>query len=469
MYHDLKSPGCITVLVYLFLAVFTVSAQNGAPFVLSKYFGKKTVKNIAVEETWNGSQWMNYTKKITSYDIGSNCLDEVIQKWNGTRWTNESRILTCYDRLQLENAKVSYKWNKNYWEVIDGFRLYVDTVMNNGRRLVLHDCEWVPQKKIWIAEDSIFYDARGRILRHVSNDYNSPEDLKGDVKAMTTSEYIYQSDDIWMESKTTLHSDKKRTEKELFRYRKVADAPLTTFNIDCWDERINRWIQNTARLYRKDRNKFSVYDSIEESINGKPVPVYVDDENRDSSGNLVSQRLIIRAYDENKKKWSGTYYKWERVRSNSDYYAAESTFTLSPSGGNWKLTSYEKKLCRHPLTGGFEESGFYDEDFKTWEYYQTIDTLHSTGILLNKENFFDRKGKRWIPLTDFSYSRAGDTISILKTWFDIDKNSWCNDSLFSIRTDASGTAISRTNLVWTQSGLFSERWNNVSKITYTRE
>lgn len=472
MYHDFKIPGrmCIIALTGLLLAVFPIKAQNSESFILSKNLGKKMTKNVSIEETWNGSQWMNYTKKIISYDPGSNCLDEVNQKWSRSSWINDTRTLTSYDRLHLENAKVTFKWKKNGWEVIEGVRLYVDTVLNSCR-LVLHNCDWEPQKKIWIAEDSIFYDVQGRIIRHVSNVYDSPEKLRSDIDAVTTSEYIYLSDDMWMESKTTNRSGKKRTEKELFRYRKIAQAPLIIFLIDCWDERINRWIQNTARLYRKNRNQFSVYDSIEESINGQSVPVYVDDENRDSSGNLISQRIIVRKYDENRKNWSGTYYKWERVRSNSEneYNMAESTFTLNASGGNWILTSYEKKLCRHPLKGGYEESGFYDENFKTWEYYQTIDTLHPSGIILSKENFFDLKRKQWIPLTDFSYSRAGDSISILKTWFDIDKNNWSNDSLFTIQTDASGAAISRTNLVWTQSGLFSERWDKVVKITYTRE
>ncbi|MBN1602089.1 MAG: hypothetical protein JW915_10800 [Chitinispirillaceae bacterium] len=471
MYHDFKISGCITALAGLFLAVFPIKAQNNESINVSKYFGKKTTKNITIEETWNGSQWMNYTKKIISYDPGSNCLDEVNQKWSRSSWINDTRTLTSYDRLLLENAKVTFKWKKKGWEVIEGVRLYVDTVMNNGCRLVLHNCEWEPQKKIWIAEDSIFYDVQGRIKRHVSNDYDSPEQLRNDISAVTTSEYIYQGDDMWMETKITNHSDKKRIEKELFRYRKIAEAPLTIFMIDCWDERINRWIQNTARLYRKNKNRFSVYDSIEESINDQSVPVYVEDENRDFSGNLISQRIIVKKYDESKKNWSGTYYKWERVPSNSEneYNAAESTFTLNASDGNWILTSYEKKQCRHPLAGGYEECGFYDENLKTWEYYQTIDTLHSSGIILSKETFFDLRRKQWVPLTDYSYFRAGDSISVLKTWFDTDNNNWSNDSLFTIRTDASGAAISRTNLVWKQSGLFNERWDKVRKITYTRE
>jgi hypothetical protein len=471
MFYKTKNSAFHTVLFCVLIGSVSIAEQIRKPLFVGINDEKNTVCNVAIQEEWRESAWINFAKSTVCYSFKSNYLKEEIQKWNGNEWLNESCKISCYDKLQFENAKVLYRWNKiGYWEMVEGERSYVDTIMNNGYRLILYNCLWEPKKKIWIAEDSIFYDLKGQISKQVSRDSVYSEESKKKTGVVVTSEFLYLNENTWIEVQTTNYPEEKNVEKEQYRYRKINNFSIPAYIIDAWDEEVNGWILNTAKLFRKQNNSRCVYDSIEEIINGQATPVYISEEQRDISGNLMLRRIKIREYDEDKNEWNGNYYKWERSRCMSDkeYYAAESSFTLDSSGKSWQLNNYEKKVCRHPLNGKYEESAYYDKNLKELEFVQTFDTLLSSGILINKENFFDSEKKQWVPLTDFTYTQSEDTISIIKTSFDIDKNKWDNDSLIFIQVDSLGVIVSRINQVWTQDGLFTGKWKNASRINYKK-
>ncbi|NLE02805.1 MAG: hypothetical protein GX640_23305 [Fibrobacter sp.] len=453
---------------FLFLIIMISQSKAADDRSISKS-GKIPQKTVMLEENWNESNWIKNLKTMISFDSTTGYYEEIIQKWNGSNWDNTTRKEMYFDKFKYNKATISYKWSSGQWILTSGFRSIVDTILKNGNRLVLYDVNWNPALKGWVADDSIFYDSKSRIKKRVVKDTEVLNN-KDTVKTITLSENIYQNDNIWIEVQSTWRSNSKQVDKERYRYRRTDDSSRECYSIDYWDDDANRWIPNTARLYRQSDFPSLVYDSLEEFINNKFVPVYVSLECRDPEGNLMQQHIYEKKFDESTGTWSGTSFKWDRTFNSHEnrYIVAESTFVLDQYGKSWVLTGYENNQCRFPFDGGYTESGSYEDTFKMWEFDRSFDTLLPCGLLLSGENYCDIENKKWLPLTDFSYTQMNDSAIVVKSYFNIDKKNWINDSLFSLKLSPKGQVISRINHVWIQNGLFSGKWNKISKISYLR-
>lgn len=455
--------------ITFFLMVFGASilfAQNETASITKKR------EDVIIEEVWKGYSWASNKRRTLTYDSAGNCISELLEIWDGSRWEKESLIQSAYDDLHYKTCLLIYKRNNSSsgWELTEGYRMMIDTIKEKSERVVLHDAQWDPVKKNWFASDSIFYDKKGRVSKTVNTEKIFSDEKIDSIQIINTVENNYLNENCWVETNKTWRSDTKKTESERYRYRKIGNSSLQEFSLDYWDNRMNRWVPNTAKLYRYLEGDKIKTDSLEEYIDDKLVPVYVSSQIRDSKGNLILSRFWQKSLDEKTKKWSGKCWKWERkFNANSNSFTVEeSLFVADNSGKKWNLVSYENKICKIPSSGDITESGKLEEISNVWQYEKIFDTLTTSGVFLNGELYYDEKMKRWVPTLRCDIRKESDSTVITTQLLDLGNNEWKNDSLFVVRTDSEGKVTSRINYVWTRSGLLNGNWTKASRITFIR-
>lgn len=454
----------ISIILVFTSSLFSVQDQTQS--------NNKYKEQVIIEEKWKGYNWSIDSRRTLTYDSHGNCISELIEKWNGNGWVREMMVKSTYDGLhqQVSSCKYKPKNNSSGWDLIEGYRSKIDTTIGKSKRVVFYNAEWDQVNKTWIASDKIYYDNKGRIAKSVCREISYSDTSNDSIIFIETSENNYLNDNSWVEISNKLRSDKLKGESERFRYRQISDSGEKVYAVDVWDNEMNRWITNTARLFRKNTGNLIEIDSIEEIIGEKSIPVYVSAETRDSSGNILQYRVWQKNYNEEKKKWTGKYEKWDRVYNAviNNYTVAESVFVADSVGLNWKLIRYENKICKVPSAGDITESGYYEALINDWQYEKSFDTLASFGVFINGECFYDEVNKKWLPTLKCNISKDADSTKIITERLDMQNNEWKNDSLFVVRTDSQGKIMSRINYVWARTGMFNENWSKVSRITYTR-
>jgi hypothetical protein len=342
----------------------------------------------------------------------------------------------------------------------------IDTVNNKSNRIVLSNAVWDPDKKKWFADDSVFYDKKGRVIKNVNIDTAISDSGNDTLISIETSEYNYQSDIIWIETNKKWRSDNRKTELEKYRYRQITCSPMQYYTIDYWDEKMNRWVTNTAKLFRKNTDSVEI-DSIEEIIEDVSVPVYVSSKVKDGDGNILMNRYWRKSKDENTGKWEGKYFKWERNYNDKQnkFVIAESLFVINTNGIDWKLKNYQNEICKIPSAGNIVESGNFENKINMWSFERSFDTLTSSGIALIGEEYFDEEKKKWMPMLRINSTKNSDS-TVITTERLNDNGEWNNDSMFVVRQDIDGNVLSKINYVWTKTGIFSENWVKASRHTY---
>lgn len=427
-------------------------------------------EEITIEEKWRGYDWTNNIRCLNTYDSEGNCVSKLMERWNSYRWENESWEKYTFDELHHKTSSILLKWNKDSgkWIFSEGSRAVIDTSDRKSNRIVLHNASWNPSSNSWDSEDSIFYDKKGRIIKTVNRDLTVSDSLNDTLLIIETTENSYQGDKVWIEQSKTWRSDTKETVSDRYRYRMINDAPMELYAIDYWDDKMNRWIPNTAKLFRKVENNYIVLDSIEEIIDDRSVPVYVSSETRDIRGNVMQHRFWQKSIDEATKKWTGTYIKWERNYNAemNKFTIAESTFISDTSGCKWQLMNYQNQMCKIPSFSGTTEAGDYETTYKNWQFEKIVDTLVPCGLLVSSEQYYNEDKKQWLPTIKFTTIVGTDSTVVTTERLDQDKGEWNNDSLFVVRLDKSGKLLSRTNYAWARTGMLNGNWTKVSRITY---
>lgn len=431
---------------------------------------KKTQLNeVIIEETWRGLSWNKNTKMTRNYDTNQNCISVMKENWNGTKWEKETLEKYSYDKLHRKLSSEFYSWNMKTgkWELVEGSREVFDTVNSKSNKVVLYDAVWNLSEKRWDSSDSIYYDKKNRIIKSVSkeisiSDYNNDTLIK-----IETNNYNYQTDKIWIETNKVWQSDTKKTDIEKYRYRQVENEPMQIYMIDYWDDRMNRWIPNTASLYRTHSDNIET-DSVEEIINDKPVPVYVSSKLKDNDGNVIVNNYWSKNVNEKTGKWNGTYVKWQREYDDNQKRVAivESVFVADSNGSQWQLKSYQNEICKIPSAGNIVENGNFEFNINLWSFERSFDTLINSGINLTGEEYFDEEKKKWMPTLKFTSKVGSDSTVISTELLDMDNGQWSNDSMFVVRYDKDGKIISKTNHVWARAGLLNGDWVKASRQTY---
>lgn len=432
----------------------------------------KNREEVIIEEVWKGYNWSNNKRRTLTYDSAGNCISELSEIWNGSRWEKESLIQSVYDDLHYKTCLFIYKRKNNSsgWELTEGYRMMIDTTKGKSERVVLYDAQWDPVKKSWFAPDSIFYDKKGRVSKTVNVEKVYSDEKNDSIQNIHTVENNYLNENCWVETNKTWRSDTKKTESERYRYRKIGNSSPQEYTIDYWDNKMNRWIPNTAKLFRYEEGDQIKTDSLEEYIDDELVPVYVSSQIRDSKGNLLLSRTWQKSLDEETNKWSGKYWKWERNfnEHTKSYTVSESLFVADNTGKKWNLVSFENKVCKIPSAGDIIESGQLEDISNVWQYEKYFDTLTVGGVFLNGKLYYDEKMKNWVPTLRCDIKKESDSTVITTELLDLGINEWKIDSLFVVKIDSEGKTISRINYVWTRSGLLNGNWAKASRITFIK-
>ncbi len=432
----------------------------------------KNREDVIIEEVWKGYSWSSNKRRTLTYDFTGNCISEMTEKWNGSKWEKESLIQSSYDDLHYKVCLMVHKRNSSStgWELMEGYRMLIDTIKGKSERVVLYDAQWDAAKKQWFAPDSIFYDKKGRVIKTVNIEKFYSNEKNDSFHIVNTVTNNYLNNNSWVETNKKWRSDTKKAESERYRYRKVGNSAPQEFAIDYWDNTMNRWIANTAKLFRNVEGNQIKTDSLEEYIDDEFVPVYTSSQIHDTNGNLLMHRFWQKSLDEQTKKWDGKYWKWERNYNSStkSYTVAESLFVADNSGEKWNLVSYENKTYKVPSSGDIIEWGQLEDISNVWQYEKYFDTLTIGGVFLNGEFYYDEEMKKWIPTLRYSINKEPDSTVITTELLDLRNNEWKKDSLFVVRLDSEGKTISRVNYIWTRSGVLNGNWIKASRMTYIK-
>ena len=130
----------------------------------------KNREDVIIEEVWKGYNWSNHKRRTLTYDSSGNCISELSEIWNGTKWEKESLIRSIYDDLHYKTGILIHKRNSKSsgWELVEGYRMMIDTIKGKSQKVVLHDAKWDPVKKCWFSPDSMFYDKKERVIKTVN-------------------------------------------------------------------------------------------------------------------------------------------------------------------------------------------------------------------------------------------------------------------------------------------------------------
>jgi hypothetical protein len=417
------------------------------------------------------TKWDNTLRSTSTYDSLGRITEEITEKWNGKKWNNFSKNEFQYERFFQEIATYNYDWNSkgSIWILGDGSRKYLDTLDKKGNRLYLENLTYDKVNKKWEATDSTFYDNKKRIEKTVSKNRDSSSMRLNTNETIETCDYYYQSDNVWIETYKTYTTNSKGINVERLRYRKKNDGPTIQYAVDYWDSQTNRWIPNTAQLYRKYENGKIVLDSMEEVINDKSIPVYLYTEMQSIDGQLTVQRYWKKSFDEKTNKWKGSCYKSESRfdKSSGTFYKTDSTFVAHEDGQSWILSYFEKEDNSIPSRFYNLISGEFKDSLGQWEYSGDRDTVTSCGIKLNIGQYFNEQKMCWLPEKRFTTSKNGDTLCIISQLYDFELDDWENVSMMSVLLGVDSLVKERIDWNWTRS-MLNGKWEQTKKISYNR-
>ncbi|MFW6253289.1 MAG: hypothetical protein ACOC41_00020 [Chitinivibrionales bacterium] len=423
-------------------------------------------QQVILKDAWRGFSWTSDYRQTHTHDSNGKCIGILHERWNGLRWKKDRLERFLYDDLHYQTAGLIYRWDKTgNWKLIGGANARIDTTNASGNRVVLYNAQWDPMRSFWVAGDSVIYDKRGRVVKMTNRSYDVSNSGRDSVLIIKTIENTWQGKTNWVEDTYTKRSDSKQTTLERCRYRQVGDSIMQTFTIDYWDSSIKGWLSNTAMLFSMKDSAGLAYDSIVELINKRPVPVYVESELRDNSGNTLRHRVMYKSYDKKGEPVSGSFYKWERGHlCQNQFTIAESTFTYDGSTGRWELLYYENQRCNISTDKKATEWGYFAES-EEWEQVRSFDTLTSCGIKIKAEQYYDKEKKRWLPLVHFRERGDSDSTIITTEIMDLETGDWIYDSMYVVQLNDKGKIEKRTNYVWKRTAL-NGNWSKDSRMTY---
>ena len=74
-----------------------------------------------LNQSWNGSAWVNVNQSIFAYDVNSNQISNLFQDWNGSSWDNYSLNNYTYDGNNNEISRLAQNWNGSSWDNAEKF------------------------------------------------------------------------------------------------------------------------------------------------------------------------------------------------------------------------------------------------------------------------------------------------------------------------------------------------------------
>ncbi len=66
-------------------------------------------------QTWSGSSWTSWSRILLEYNSSNNITKHSQELWNGSAWGNGSRTLYTYDNNQNNTVTEEYNWNGSQW------------------------------------------------------------------------------------------------------------------------------------------------------------------------------------------------------------------------------------------------------------------------------------------------------------------------------------------------------------------
>ncbi|MFC1481520.1 T9SS type A sorting domain-containing protein [Candidatus Neomarinimicrobiota bacterium] len=96
------------------------------------YAPNNTIRTIVdVYEGWDGTQWVNFNRYTTTYDVHGNQTESLSEDWDGTQWVINYRYTSTYDVHGNQTESLSEDWDGTQWVINSR---YTSTYDVNGNR-----------------------------------------------------------------------------------------------------------------------------------------------------------------------------------------------------------------------------------------------------------------------------------------------------------------------------------------------
>jgi len=211
-------------------------------------------KNLTsyIEQIRNGSVWVNFWQCIFTYDINSNQTNELEQEWNGSGWVNWRQNNCTYDADKNLTISISQNWDGSVW--VNDLQWLCTYDANNNLTSELN--QYWGNGNVWVNkyQYTYTYDTNNNLINELYQCWNGSEWVNSvqriytyDANNNRTSELVQDwYSNIWMNSSHYI-------------YIYDANSDLTRELWQSWNGRV--WVNYGQRNYTYDANNFEKSDS----------------------------------------------------------------------------------------------------------------------------------------------------------------------------------------------------------------
>ncbi len=69
----------------------------------------------SINQNWDGTNWVNNTRRTNVYDVRNNRIQRTYQNWNVSAWENNYRYLYTYDANDNQTEQIYQTWSGGAW------------------------------------------------------------------------------------------------------------------------------------------------------------------------------------------------------------------------------------------------------------------------------------------------------------------------------------------------------------------
>jgi hypothetical protein len=135
------------------------------------YYNVNGYETSFLNLSWNGSQWVNYSRDTIIYNSSNDEIDNLSQTWNGTQWENSSRDTIIYNSSNDMLSDLNQNWNVSKW--INNALYSYSYNSSNDKMTYLYQ-SWDSTTKAWVNAylDSMAYNSSNHLTSDVDLRWN---------------------------------------------------------------------------------------------------------------------------------------------------------------------------------------------------------------------------------------------------------------------------------------------------------
>jgi len=210
-------------------------------------YNANNYRTSELAQTWNGSAWENSGLSTYTYDVNNNMTSELTQHWSGTSWTNTARHTFVYDVNNNLMSDLYQTWSGSAWSNMNQASYGYD--FNNNRT---SNVIQVWQSSAWVNYQQYIsgYDVNNNLTSDLQQRWNGIAWVNNSMYSVTydVNENITSTKlEAWI-------GGWENNRKDTFVYDVYQN--LTDYQVHVWDDSI--WLNSYLSRMNYDLNNYLV-------------------------------------------------------------------------------------------------------------------------------------------------------------------------------------------------------------------